>query len=223
MRLTMPPSTATRKKGILTAGFIFLLLLIDQVIKFEVKTTMMLGESIRITDWFYIHFTENPGMAFGWEIFNKAFLSIFRVIASGFILWLISKICRSDYSIGFLLCICAIFAGAVGNIIDSIFYGIIFDHSMGQVATLFPEGGGYAGWLHGKVVDMFYFPLIEGTFPEWLPFWGGEDFIFFRPIFNFADACISVGLAVLVLFYTKSFSRLLGGEKANADTDAPDA
>lgn len=198
-----------RRRGLLAGIFIVVLLFIDQLIKYEVKTSMMLGESIRVTDWFYIHFIENPGMAFGWEVFNKGFLSIFRIIASGFILWMIAKISKGQYSIGFLMCISAIFAGAIGNIIDSIFYGVIFDHSMGQVATLFPESGGYAGWLHGKVVDMFYFPLIEGRFPEWLPIWGGDDFIFFRPVFNFADACISVGVFVLILFYTKSFGRLL--------------
>lgn len=181
---------------------------------------MMLGESIRVTDWFYIHFTENPGMAFGWEVFNKAFLSVFRIIASGFILWMIARICKmKEYSIGFLFCISAIFAGAVGNIIDSIFYGVIFDHSVGQVATLFPESGGYAGWLHGKVVDMFYFPLIEGQFPEWVPIWGGDHFVFFRPIFNFADACISVGVVALFLFYHKSFAHLLGEKKTTKDEE----
>lgn len=220
----MNHSTSTPyRRGLLAGVFIVVLLLIDQLIKYQVKTTMMLGESIRVTDWFYIYFVENPGMAFGWEIFNKGFLSIFRLIASGFILWLIAQICRGSYGVGFLMCISAIFAGAVGNIIDSIFYGVCFDHSMGQVATLFPEAGGYASWLHGKVVDMFYFPLIEGTFPDWLPIWGGEDFVFFRPVFNFADACISVGVFVLILFYTKSFSKLLnqyGTETSDKSLDA---
>ena len=108
----------------------------------------------------------------------------------------------------------AIFSGAVGNIIDSIFYGKIFSHSYGQIATLFPEEGGYANWLHGKVVDMFYFPIINTTWPEWMPFWGGEELVFFRPIFNFADACISVGVVCLILFYAHSFSHLLGGSKS---------
>lgn len=219
----MDQTSTIRRRGLLAGVFIVLLLLIDQWLKYVVKTNMMLGESIRVTDWFYIYFIENPGMAFGWEVFNKAFLSVFRIIASGFILWMIAKISKGDYGVGFLLCISAIFAGAIGNIIDSIFYGVIFDHSMGQVATLFPESGGYAGWLHGKVVDMFYFPLIEGRFPEWLPIWGGDEFIFFRPVFNFADACISVGVFVLILFYTKSFGRLLNSIEKKPSSDPQDA
>lgn len=213
----------TQTKGLIAAAFIVLLLIIDQVIKFEVKLHMSIGERIHVTDWFYILFTENPGMAFGWEFLNKTFLSIFRIIASGAILWIITRLCRdARYSIGFLLSICAILAGAVGNIIDSIFYGVIFDHSYGQVATLFPAKGGYASWLHGRVVDMFYFPLIEGTFPSWLPIWGGEEFIFFRPIFNFADACISVGLVVLILFYSKSFAQLLGNDHKTQEVQEQD-
>lgn len=200
-------------------GFALLLLIIDQAIKIWVKTHMMLGESVKVTDWFYIYFTENPGMAFGWEVFDKLFLTIFRIIASVVIAWLISKVVKGRYSIGFLLCFVAIFAGAVGNIIDSVFYGEIFSHSYGQLATLFPAEGGYAGWLHGKVVDMFYFPIINTTWPDWMPFWGGEELIFFRPIFNFADACISVGVICLILFYTHSFSNLLGGDKGKVSAE----
>lgn len=203
----------TKSRAWIAILFAFALLLIDQAIKIWIKTHLMLGESIHVTDWFYLYFTENPGMAFGWEVIDKLFLTIFRIMASVAIAWLVAKIIKGRYSIGFLLCMVAIFSGAVGNIIDSIFYGKIFSHSYGQIATLFPEGGGYANWLHGKVVDMFYFPIINTTWPEWMPFWGGEELVFFRPIFNFADACISVGVVCLILFYAHSFSHLLGGSK----------
>lgn len=217
---TIHPHSKKRAWG--AVAFALLLLIIDQVIKFSIKLKFMLNEDFKVADWFYIYFTENPGMAFGWEFFDKAFLTIFRIIASGFIAWIISKAVRGKYKMGFVLCLVAIFAGAAGNIIDSIFYGKIFSHSYGQVATLFPEGGGYAGWLHGKVVDMFYFPIIQSTWPAWVPKVGGQEFIFFRPIFNFADACISVGVFLLLIFYTHSFARLIGGEKevsepANSD------
>lgn len=197
----------------MAAGFALFLLVIDQAIKLWVKTNMMLGESIKVTDWFYIYFTENPGMAFGWEFFDKIFLTVFRIIASFGIAWLVSKIAKGRYNTGFLLCMTAIFSGAVGNIIDSIFYGHFFSHSYGQVATFMPSGGGYETWLHGKVVDMFYFPIINTEWPDWMPWVGGEEFVFFQPIFNFADACISVGVIILIIFYSRSFSELLGGNK----------
>lgn len=200
-----------RERGYLAVGFSLLLLGIDQATKIWIKTHMMLGESIRITDWFYIYFTENPGMAFGWELMDKTFLTLFRIVACVLIAWLISKIIRGQFSTGFLLCMVAIFAGAVGNIIDSVFYGQLFSHSYGEVATLFPPDGGYAGWLQGKVVDMLYFPLINTTWPQWVPLVGGSELVFFRPIFNFADACISVGVIVLIIFYSHSFSHLVGG------------
>lgn len=209
-------SYSRQTKMVLVCVFVMLLLLIDQSIKFAVKTHMELGQSIRITDWFYIYFTENAGMAFGWKLFGKMFLSVFRIIASGVLLWLICKIARGRYPIGFLLCMGAIFAGAVGNIIDSIFYGVFFTHSHGQVAQFLPQGGGYAPWLHGKVVDMFYFPLIEGVWPSWFPVVGGESFVFFSPIFNFADACISVGVFVLILFYSRPFNSLLHFSKTDS-------
>lgn len=199
-----------KSRAVLAIVFAIFLLATDQLIKFAVKLNMMLGESYKVTDWFYIYFTENSGMAFGWELFDKAFLTIIRLVASGAIAWLIVKVIRGKYSTGFLLCLVAIFSGAMGNIFDSLFYGKIFDHSYGQVATLFPEGGGYAGWLHGKVVDMFYFPILRSTWPDWIPWRGGDELIFFRPIFNFADACISVGVVALFIFYSHSFVRLLG-------------
>lgn len=207
----LAPNLNWKKRVWAAAGSALLLLVIDQAIKLWVKTNMMLGENIEVTDWFYIYFTENPGMAFGWEFMDKIFLTTFRILASIGIAWLVVKVARGKYTNGFLLCMVAIFSGAVGNIIDSVFYGHFFTHSKGQVATFLPNGGGYADWLHGKVVDMFYFPLINTTWPDWVPMVGGEELIFFRPIFNFADACISVGVIILIIFYTHQFSELLGG------------
>ncbi len=174
---------------------------------------MSLGEEIVIfKDWFIIHFVENNGMAFGFEIagdYGKLFLSIFRIVAVIAIGWyLFSLAGNTKATFGFLVSIALIFAGAIGNIIDSMFYGLIFNHSYGQVAQLFPEGGGYGTFLHGQVVDMFYFPLIKTTLPDWLPFWGGKYFIFFRPVFNIADSAITVGIFSILLFYRKLFNSL---------------
>ena len=186
---------------------IILLLLLDQALKIWIKTHMQLHESIEITPWFYLYFTENPGMAFGIEVIGKLFLSVFRIVAVLFIGYYLYKLVKENYKFGFIACISLVFAGAVGNIIDSIFYGVIFDHSFGQLATFMPEGGGYASWLHGKVVDMFYFPIIETNWPEWIPGIGGEHFIFFSPIFNFAEAAISCGIVALLLFYGKYLNK----------------
>ena len=190
-------------KGWGAALIVMLLLILDQALKIWIKTHMQLHESIEITPWFYLYFTENPGMAFGIEVIGKLFLSVFRIIAVGFIGYYLYKLVKQNYAFGFIACISLIFAGAIGNIIDSIFYGVVFDHSFGQVASFMPEGGGYASWLHGKVVDMFYFPLFEFNRPGWMPFIGGDNFIFFSPIFNFADAAISCGVIILLLFYKK--------------------
>lgn len=200
-------------KGKGAVCIVILLLLLDQILKIWIKTHLELHESIKITSWFYLYFTENPGMAFGIEVIGKLFLSIFRIVAVGFIGYYLYSLVKKNYPFGFIACVSLILAGAIGNIIDSVFYGVIFDHSFGQVATLFPEGGGYAGWLHGKVVDMFYFPLIETTRPDWLPIWGGQEFIFFRPIFNLADSAICVGVFLLLLFYRNTFSKSLGNEE----------
>lgn len=196
---------------------IILLLLLDQILKIWIKTHMQLHESIEITSWFHIYFTENPGMAFGIEVISKLFLTIFRIVAVGFIGYYLYKIVKQNYSFCFIACIALIFAGAIGNIIDSVFYGVLFDHSYNQLATFLPEGGGYAGWLHGKVVDMFYFPIIQTVLPDWLPIWGGEEFIFFRPIFNLADSAICVGVFFLLLFHRYTLSESLSKEqKTNA-------
>ncbi len=191
---------------------VILLLLLDQILKIWIKTHFQLHESIEITPWFYLYFTENPGMAFGIEVIGKLFLTLFRIVAVGFIGYYLYKLVKANYKFGFIACVSLVLAGAMGNIIDSIFYGVIFNHSYGQVATFMPAEGGYAPWLHGKVVDMFYFPLIETTFPDWLPIWGGQEFIFFRPIFNLADAAICVGVFSLLLFYRRTLSKSLSNE-----------
>ena len=186
---------------------IMAVLVIDQVIKIWIKTHMYWHESIRVTDWFYIFFTENVGMAFGMEIFGKLFLTIFRLIAVtaiGYFLW---KCVQRRLKTGFILCISLILSGALGNIVDSVFYGVVFNESTpSQIASFLPAEGGYAPLFYGKVVDMFYFPIIDTYWPQWMPFVGGEHFIFFSPIFNFADAAISCGVIALFLFYSKSFS-----------------
>ncbi len=192
---------------------ILMVLIADQALKIWIKTNMMLHASIYVTDWFQLLFIENNGMAFGMEVMGKSVLTLFRIVASGAIIYYMYLLVKKNFKTGYIICVALIFAGAVGNIIDSVFYGVIFSDSYGQVATLFPPEGGYAslqsfnGWFHGKVVDMFYFPLIETTWPSWVPYWGGSEFIFFRPVFNLADSAITVGVAILLLFYRKSFSQ----------------
>ena len=189
-------------QGRLAAAIIVVVLIIDQIIKILVKTNMSIGEQIRITDWFYILFVENNGMAFGMEIISKLFLSIFRIVAIGFFVWYLCKIVNKGFPKGYIVTIAFVIAGAAGNLIDCILYGQIFSEStMGPngVAHFTSFGEGYAPILYGKVVDMFYFPLW--TWPDWLPLFGGN--IFFSPIFNFADSCITCGIIVLVLFYSR--------------------
>lgn len=199
---------------------ILILLTADQALKIWIKTHMQLHESIEITKWFYLYFTENPGMAFGIEVIGKLFLSVFRIIAVGFIGSYLYGLVKKNYSFRFIACIALIWAGAMGNIIDSIFYGVVFDHSYGQVATFMPAGGGYETWLHGKVVDMFYFPIVQTVMPEWVPVWGGEEFVFFRPIFNLADSAICVGVFVLLIFYRHTLSESLAKETKATETHA---
>jgi signal peptidase II len=201
-------------KGQLSALIVFAVLIIDQIIKIWVKTSMYWHESIKITDWFYIYFTENNGMAFGMEIFNKFFLTGFRIIAAIAITWLLIQYVKKNYKTGFLVCVSLILAGAIGNIIDCVFYGEIFSESTHSlIAQFVPIGEGYSDWFYGKVVDMFYFPLIETNWPEWMPFVGGEHFIFFSPIFNFADAAISCGIIALILFYGKYLGNIMEENK----------
>jgi signal peptidase II len=161
-------------------------------------------------NWFILHFTENNGMAYGMEFggqWGKLFLSSFRILAVGAIFWYLLDIIKKGEDKLYTICIALIFAGALGNIIDSAFYGVLFSDSGYDVARFMPEEGGYSTFLHGKVVDMFYFPVIEGHFPEWFPIWGTEDFIFFRPVFNFADASISVGVAIIILYQKRFFGK----------------
>ena len=201
-------------KGQLSALIVFAVLIIDQIIKIWVKTNMYWHESIKITDWLYIYFTENNGMAFGMEIFNKFFLTGFRIIAAIAITWLLIQYVKKNYKTGFLVCVSLILAGAIGNIIDCVFYGEIFSESTHSlIAQFVPIGEGYSDWFYGKVVDMFYFPLIETNWPEWMPFVGGEHFIFFSPIFNFADAAISCGIIALILFYGKYLGNIMEENK----------
>jgi signal peptidase II len=190
---------------------IFIVLLIDQLLKFWIKTNMYLGQEIHIAgNWFIIHFTENNGMAFGLELQGKAgklFLSIFRIIVVAGIAWLLMRLVKSKAHPVFITAMSLITAGAIGNIIDSVLYGIIFSSSDFHVAQLFPVGGGYSSFLQGKVVDMFYFPLIEGHFPQWFPVWHGEEFIFFRPVFNVADSSISIGVFLILIFQNAIFKQ----------------
>ena len=197
-------------QGRLAALIVLLVLVIDQVIKICVKTGMYLHEHIRITDWFYIFFTENNGMAFGMEFLPKIFLTLFRIVAVCFITWYLYKLTHREEKLktGYVVCLAFILAGALGNIIDCVFYGEIFSASTPySIAQWVPVGEGYADWLHGKVVDMFYFPIIDTYWPEWMPFCGGEHFIFFSPIFNFADASISCGMIALLIFYSHTLGQ----------------
>jgi signal peptidase II len=194
------------------AFIIFFVLIADQILKIWIKTHMTLGEGIPVFgNWFILHFTENEGMAFGMRFggsFGKLILSIFRIIAVAGIGWYLIHIIKQGAKTGLVICISLIFAGALGNIIDSAFYGMIFSESkLHEVATMFPPEGGYGSFLHGKVVDMLYFPLIKGIYPSWIPVWGGSQFIFFRPVFNIADSSITVGVISLILFQRKFFKK----------------
>ena len=194
------------RKIFLTA---FILALIDQILKIWIKTHFILGEEFQIFDWFIIHFTENNGMAFGMEFggyLGKTLLTLFRIIVVGIGIKYIITLTKTKIPNGALIALGLIIGGAIGNIIDSSFYGIIFNDSYNNVASFMPEEGGYSSLLHGKVVDMFYFPLMNSHFPNWLPIWGGEHFIFFRPVFNIADAGISIGIFMVLLFYRKEFN-----------------
>ncbi|HAW52073.1 MAG TPA: lipoprotein signal peptidase [Flavobacteriales bacterium] len=185
------------------------ILLVDQSVKIWIKLNMYLGQEFPVFgNWFIIHFTENNGMAFGLEFGNewgKLILSLFRIIAIGALTWYLIRIYKQKAPRGVVICISMILAGAIGNVLDSLFYGMIFSDSYGNLATLFPDGGGYSSFLYGKVVDMLFFPLIEGFLPLWVPIWGGEYFVFFRPVFNIADSSISIGVISLIIFYRQFF------------------
>ena len=201
-------------RRLLSAGWLAALIVIgsiltDQLIKVWVKTSMALHESIRITGWFYISFVENNGMAYGMQIGSKLALSLFRVVAIALLCYYLWLQVRKQAKTGYIVCLAMVLAGAIGNLIDCMFYGLVFNASSEAYVSYFVDfGTGYAPFLMGKVVDMFYFPLIVTTWPEWVPLWGGQEFIFFSPVFNFADANISVGVVLLLLFYRKEISQI---------------
>jgi signal peptidase II len=194
---------------------VLLILLADQALKFYIKLNYYAGEEhVMVDHWFRLHFVENEGMAWGWKFggdLGKIALTLFRLVAVIWGSFLIRDFIKKKYSNGFLICAALIYAGALGNLIDSLFYGVIFEQSnpiTQNVARLFPPEGGYASLLHGKVVDMLYFPIITNAhFPSWVPVWGGQEFEFFRPVFNLADASISTGVIVLLLFQNRLMKR----------------
>lgn len=213
----MTPSA--RRAAWISAAVIALVIIADQWLKVWVKTSFYLGEELEIFPWFRLLFVQNPGMAFGWSLGNKLVLTLFRLAATVFGFWYLSKLLHKKKPAGIGLCvfIALILAGAIGNLIDCTFYGLIFDNpAPPAVATLFPHGGGYAEVFHGQVVDMLYFPLFSFTWPSWVPWVGGTVFEFFHPIFNIADAAVSVGVVGLILFYSNSLS--LKDEETPADT-----
>ena len=186
-------------------------LVLDQALKIWVKTHMYLGQEYQVFDWFYIHFTENNGMAFGMEFggdWGKLGLSLFRIVFVVFMASFLLKLIRKNADKVLIVSLSLVLAGAIGNIIDGTLYGILFSESYRQLATFLPEAGGYAPLFFGKVVDMFYFPIFKGYLPEWIPFWGGDYFVFFRPVFNIADSAISIGVVIMVIFQKKVMKEL---------------
>lgn len=210
--IALPPLSekAARNRGLLAAGIMLAVIILDQVLKIYVKTHFYLGESYEIFPWFQIAFIQNNGMAFGWELGSKLLLTLLRIVTVAFLLYYVCKICRRpEARTGYIVCLALIIAGAAGNIIDCMFYGLIFNNPMPpEVAQLFPPEGGYGEFLRGKVVDMLYFPLVSWTWPAWVPVVGGEYFLFFSPVFNLADSAISVGLIVLLIFYSSQISQV---------------
>lgn len=197
------------------------IIITDQALKIWIKTSFPFGhvKDVMGLNWFKLYFIENEGMAWGWKFggeWGKMILTLFRLAAVIFGTWYLVRIVKHNYHKGFIVCAALIYAGALGNLIDSMFYGLIFSSSdYSTVAAMFPKEGGYAGFLHGRVVDMLYFPLIRSHFPAWVPLWGGENFEFFSPIFNIADASISIGVITLLLFQKRFF------KKANSSNDHP--
>jgi signal peptidase II len=212
------------KRSHLAFLVVILSLTIDQILKIWIKTHMTLGEEYRVFgNWFILHFIENNGMAFGFELagqWGKIILSLFRVAAIVAISYYLVTLVRKNVPWGLIISISLILAGASGNIIDSAFYGLIFSESTPyHMATLFPDGGGYNTFLHGKVVDMLYFPVIKGYIPHWSPIWREQYFIFFRPVFNIADSCITIGVFMILLFQKRYFRTAEGKEKETSQQD----
>ena len=197
-----------KDRGLLALSIILGILLCDQILKIWIKTHFFLGESYEIFPWFQIVFIQNNGMAFGWELGSKLVLTLLRIVTVTFLIYYLVKIhTRQEARTGYLICLALIIAGAAGNILDCMFYGLIFNNPMPpEVAQLFPPEGGYGEFLRGKVVDMLYFPMVSWTWPAWVPLIGGKYFLFFSPVFNLADAAISVGIILLLLFYSSQIS-----------------
>ena len=209
------------KRGWLALIIVVAILLVDQAIKIWVKTNMSLHEQIEILSWFKIVFVENNGMAYGMEIGSKLVLSLFRVVAVSVLGYYIVQQVRKQARYGYLICLSMVMAGAAGNIFDSMFYGLIFNASSEFYTSYFvPFGTGYASFLTGKVVDMFYFPLIVTTWPDWVPMFGGQPYVFFSPVFNFADASISVSVVLVLLFYRKEISEITLKKKTDTADEA---
>lgn len=194
-----------KKRAYIFTAIILIVLLLDQTLKIWVKNHFYLGEDLKIFPWFHLLFIENNGMAFGMEIGSKLALTIFRIVVVGFMIFYVGKIFRlRTVPTGYIVCLAFVTAGAAGNIFDCVFYGVLFNNPLPpEVATFLPEGGGYSPLFLGKVVDMLYFPLFSFDWPQWMPGIGGEHFIFFQPVFNLADAAISCGVIVLIIFYPR--------------------
>ena len=213
------------KKALIAAGVVFLILLIDQLSKIWVKTNMHIGQSIPVFgDWFLIHFIENPGTMFGVLFGSQLLQSFFRIAFACIIAVFIVKLIKQNHKTGFIVCLSILLAGAIGNIIDNIFYGVIFEASTrSHVASFVPWGQGYASLFHGKVVDMFFFPIIRTTYPDWFPWIGGNEFVFFRYIFNIADSAITIGSFSLLIFYRKTLSYWFQSKKKREETEKQNA
>jgi signal peptidase II len=211
-------------KGTRVVLMVAAILIADQILKIWVKTTMVLGEDIPIIGrWITLHFIENNGMAFGMEMggeTGKIILTLFRIAAAIAISFYLHSLLKKETPMGFIFAVGAILAGAIGNIIDSLFYGMIFTESFYQAAQIFPEGGGYSSFMQGRVVDMFYFPVINTTWPDWSPIKPGESLIFFRPVFNIADAAITTGVFSIILFQKRFFPEEKGHEEKNAPVES---
>lgn len=208
MAATSAKDVAATRIWLVVAISLFVVI-VDQIFKIWVKTSFYLGEDMPITDWWHLKFIENNGMAFGLELWNKVFLSLGRIAAVALFIWFVGRIKNADgLRRGFFVAVAMIIAGAAGNIFDCVFYGRIFDDPMPpQIAVMFPDGGGYAGWFEGRVVDMLYFPLFSFYWPDWIPLVGGSYFEFFQFIFNIADSSICIGVALLIIFYSDDASK----------------
>ncbi len=200
-----------KEKTVIAFALLAFIVVVDQIVKIYVKTHFFLGESVEVFSWFQIRFIENNGMAFGLELFNKIILTIFRILAVGALGYYLYRTLRKNLPLGYVLCIAALVAGALGNIIDCVFYGVtfsashpIYSNQFPIVAEAFPSNGGYSTWFYGKVVDMLYFPLIDTTLPTWIPFVGGNRFTFFDPVFNIADSAICVSIFWMLIFQNKT-------------------